>query len=941
MFEQLRFYLAHSFNDLRVNGRLSFFALLSIAAGVAAIVSLQTLGTMISDTLTGNLQASNRGDIQIQISAVADDSESYGAYQQALADGILYEETSPSMFGGESTTYLTQDGLNALQAWADATYPDQIEIDYNIILTDFVGQFTGSGLGTSIIKPETDFEARQLSPVMVNPEVYPFYDTVVAKSGEAMRDLMQAPTDILIDEKVAEALDAKIGDTVTISGASTEFTVRGIVTAEQEINDPFSGLFIALFGFYYMDNDAIQYFGDAPVQVQTVRLQLANSELHQEVNSAIESAFPYVSTRTIEDLAAQNEQVANSLNQLVTVMGLVSLLIGSIGIINTMQVIVRRRMLEVAVLKAIGLQGNQVTILFLTEAFLIGLIGSLIGVVMGWGLTFVLKSVAENFVAQQLAFRIAINPAVSGVTVGTLVATIFGLMPTLTASEVRPGVVLRPNDNLVPRTGRLKVMGALVIIIFALTLVTHSIVGNLTLSLQVTIGTFIAIGIIYFLLSLIIIMIGRLFPTLGIVDLKISLRQMLAGRSRAATTLLALVVGVFSLSLITLFAQSTSAMLSGMLEGIGGNALISTQLPQERTTIEAILDENPAVTAYRTTSSYSMELVEMRLPDGTVLSQADIINNIADAYRKDFEEIPFDIPEEELNIEELARDDFESLNRVDTNPINNLSLFPVAEGRALQADDVGQQVLYVQPSDSTEYAGIVNGAELVFKYASGGGMMNFGGGSNDETITFTIVGMSELQTLNMGFANSNFLTLEGAFPANRTPDGVNIIADVEEEGLGVLRREIASIPGTYILETSVFTQLIDGLLGAFTAFPSMVAALGLIVGGVVIANSVALTTMERRREIAVMKAVGLQRERVLFMLLLENGILGFIGGLVGVGIGLVGLALMLASAGIAQATPYGSALVLMLLCIIVALVAAVTTAWGASGEKPLNVLRYE
>ncbi len=93
----------------------------------------------------------------------------------------------------------------------------------------------------------------------------------------------------------------------------------------------------------------------------------------------------------------------------------------------------------------------------------------------------------------------------------------------------------------------------------------------------------------------------------------------------------------------------------------------------------------------------------------------------------------------------------------------------------------------------------------------------------------------------------------------------------------------------------------------------MVAVLGLIVGGVVIANSVALTTMERRREIAVMKSVGLQRERVLFMILLENGILGLIGGLIGVGIGLVALVGLIGATGApASAIPIGTALLLML-----------------------------
>ena len=66
MLENFSFYLKHSINDLRVNGQRTFFALLCIAAGVAAIVSLQTLAVMIQSTLIGSLQESNRGDISIQ-----------------------------------------------------------------------------------------------------------------------------------------------------------------------------------------------------------------------------------------------------------------------------------------------------------------------------------------------------------------------------------------------------------------------------------------------------------------------------------------------------------------------------------------------------------------------------------------------------------------------------------------------------------------------------------------------------------------------------------------------------------------------------------------------------------------------------------------------------------------------------------------------------------
>ena len=68
-----------------------------------------------------------------------------------------------------------------------------------------------------------------------------------------------------------------------------------------------------------------------------------------------------------------------------------------------MQVIVRRRMQEVAVLKSLGLQASQITILFLVEAFFMGVLGSLIGIVLGWVSIYAIKGGAETLLATQLS----------------------------------------------------------------------------------------------------------------------------------------------------------------------------------------------------------------------------------------------------------------------------------------------------------------------------------------------------------------------------------------------------------------------------------------------------------------------------------------------------------------------------------------------------------
>ncbi|MEO8611028.1 MAG: FtsX-like permease family protein [Chloroflexota bacterium] len=930
MIEKLNFYFRHSLNDLRVNGQRTFFALLCIAAGVAAVVSLQTVAIMIGDTLTGNLQQTNRGDIQVALNPSFDGNDPSAQTQQAINDGILEEQKQSSFFGdgGFSQYHVGETGIAKIQAWIDANYPGQIQMTYPWSIGDFTAVFTG-GIGTSLTVTASGNYIGQLSPVLIDPKVYPFYDTVQSVEGKPLADLIQSPTDIVLDQKVATNLGTKVGDVLRINGSDTDFTVRGLVPTESEVTDPGSGLFMAIFGFYYLDRDAIQYFDGLTPQTDKLYLKLSDPAQTPAINRAFKQAFPFFTTTTVDDLKVGNQELSDRINQVVTVVGLVSLLLGSIGIINTMQVIVRRRTVEIAVLKTIGLQAGQVTMLFLVEAFIMGVIGSIAGIVLGWVTTFLIKGVAESVVAQQLPFRIALLPVVNGLIVGTLVTTIFGFLPTLAAGQVRPGVVLRPNDNIIPRAGWLRTLLALVVIIAALSVVAYTILGNFALSLGVTIGAFFAAGFLILLLSFLIWIIGRFFPSLGIVDLKISLRQMLAGRARGATTLLALVVGVFSLSLITLFADSINNLLSTALDPVnGGNVIIALINRGALPAVTTALDSTDGVQNYQVLQNYSGNLISVEEPDGTVLTRDQIKARIGQnsTTKKTVEAFGGDIGDMNVGESELG-----SLGSMTGRDVNLAPPNPIVEGRNFTADDAGKPVIVMGNYSWLTDAGLKVGDKLTYDF-----------GDASQKVTLELIGISQRPTISSIAGGNGTLVPLAGLPDSVQPSSVQVLANVDEKHIPDVRRALSRAPGTFVVETSVFAKLLTGLLGTFTAFPTMVALLGLIVGGVVIANSVALTTMERRREIAVMKAVGLQRERVLGMLLLENGLMGLIGGLIGVGLGVLMLLILLSfSGGLASVIPYGTALLLMLLCILVALIAAATTAWGASGEKPLNVLRYE
>jgi ABC-type antimicrobial peptide transport system permease subunit len=947
MLPHLIFYLRHSWNDLLVNGRRTLFALLCIAAGVSAIVSLQTLAAMIGATLTSNLQQNNRGDMQVQArSATNPDNEA--RLRAAAAEGLL--SVAEISFGGQQgTSYaFTEQGLTALREWFEQTYPNQVRLTYRQPVSNALGIFTGSGPGTIMTHPDTQEQIIGIVPIMIESALYPFYGRLADAQGLSLAEALRAPTDLALGQNAAERLGVQVGDSVALQGLETPFTVRMIVRTEDEVRNPFQDALAALNGFYLLDVRSRELFPDLAFQAEIVYVELDSALDVVQVEKAMLERFDFLRATTTEDLRRTYQLLADSVNQLVTVMGLISLLLGSIGIVNTMQVVVRRRTQEIAVLKTLGLQAHQVTSLFLVEAALMGLIGSVLGVALGWVMVFFIRGVAEGLLGASLPFQFAPSAVAGGLLVGTLVTTVFGFLPTLSAGLVRPAVVLHPSGSPLPTVGRGRTALAMLAIIAALILVANTILNSLFQSALVIVGAFGVAFLLYGLLTALIWVLARAFPTFGLVDLKIALREMLVSRSRGASTLLALVVGVFSLSLITLLADSVSSVISqNFLSGdnifiqVGGGEAGLVRVEQALAALEGPV-------GYTVNRSYNYDLVGVRKADGTLqdaealrqilreTSFFDTSNSNQDGQARQASTEQDFGPPRDIGAARLRglSSSIGSINAVSLDALPELTL---TEGRNLGPQDAGQAVIVITRSGTTDDLGLSAGDRLLLEYSQGGFL---GIGARRVQQEFLVVGLAE-QTAQFSLALSNSYAPADAFPADRAPSQIRISAQIPDSQIVPLRRALAQDRSTFLLETALINQFILTILGQFTAFPLLVAALGLVVGGVVIANSVALATLERRREIAIMKSIGLQRERVLAILLLENGLLGLVGGLIGVGLGLLGLLILLSNAPTGTPVPIGTAFLLMLLCVLIALVAALSIAWDAAGEKPLNVLRYE
>jgi len=165
----------------------------------------------------------------------------------------------------------------------------------------------------------------------------------------------------------------------------------------------------------------------------------------------------------------------------------------------------------------------------------------------------------------------------------------------------------------------------------------------------------------------------------------------------------------------------------------------------------------------------------------------------------------------------------------------------------------------------------------------------------------------------------------------------------------MISRHVTERNKDFSITSSKATQeRIQDITQTFTIFLAAIAAVSLLVGAVGIANTMFTSVLEKTKEIGVMKAIGARNSDIMMIFLINSGLVGLVGGILGISLGsaissvLPNLISGFGPGGqLRTVIPINLLIFALLISIIIGMVAGVIPAYNASKLKPVDALRYE
>lgn len=377
-------------NPFRNRTRASL-AIVGIAIGIATIVAL--------GMVTGGLQASTQSTLKAgaaEISVAKIGSNTFGSSGGTIDESVAIDIKNISG---------VKDTAGILRATANVT---------SLTTANSTSSSNFGPMGFSV----SGIDSTKLSLVGI--------DSV---NGTSFSN--GSSNEIILGKSLAQNLNKTVGDNINLFG--TDFKITGTYETGSFIQD--MGAFISL--------SKLQNLTSNQNKVSTIVVKVNDNANVTQVSQTIQNTYPNdLSATTAADQANRINQSLGVINTASWAISLLAIIIGGIGVINTMIMSVFERTREIGVLKAVGWKSSRILAMILGESIVLTLVAAVIGIILGVvGVEIILNLLSST--GSVIKPVLSLDTLLRAFGVALLVGVIGGLYPAYRASKLAPTEALR------------------------------------------------------------------------------------------------------------------------------------------------------------------------------------------------------------------------------------------------------------------------------------------------------------------------------------------------------------------------------------------------------------------------------------------------------------------------------------------------------------------
>ena len=710
------------------------------------------------------------------------------------------------------------------------------------------------------------------------------------------------PDEVVLDERTAERAGYGVGDQVDIIPSTAAVLGAGADPSSARISPTLVG--IAGFPSGGSLNGATYAAFDTPTAQDlflggedaytdvwvTAGDGVTQADLRDDVADRLPDGVEAVTGDDAADEAASELlQAISFITTFLLIFAGIALVVGAFLIVNTFSILVAQRSRELALLRALGASKRQVTWSVQLEAFVLGVLGATLGLGLGVLLAMGIRALFANFgldlSGQPLIF--APRTFLAAYAVGVLVTMAAAWLPARRTARIAPVQALRddvalPESSLRRRFGWGLLLTGLGLVVLALGLFSDLPHG----------GWQVGAGVLAILLG-----VAAMSPVIS--------RPFLA-LARSAYARVFGTVGNLAGQNSLRNPRRTTATASALMIGLALACTMAIVGDSAKASVDRSIKENFV-------GDYVVSNVIGTAFTPSIGTRMERVDGVEHVVRERFQAAERD-------------GDRQSLAAVDPGDVGRLEL-DVTEG---DPDGLADGAVLLQRSWA-EDENLEVGDSIDLDTPAGERSYRVAGIAEDTPVVFSPVVMTLADFADAGF-----------------PDSDNVLIVFTDDSPGVQARldaEVADLPVVTVKDQGEFAEEQRAPIDQFVLIIFALLGLALLIAVLGIVNTLALSVIERTREVGLLRAIGVSRAQLRLMITLESVVIAVLGAILGVGLGIgFGVALMYAvrDQGLEViSVPLAQLAVFLVLSVVIGVLAAVFPARRAARLDVLQAIAAE